>query len=244
MRLTASGETLRSPGNLNNEIGLPLTLLKLNERHERAVLEMGFYVPGEIAFLCDIAQPQVGVVTNIGTVHAEGIGELKLFNLTALFEKTPGAVLTQVTEGGPAEQAGQAGVDVGGEVEGAGENVDQHHRRQDQALGGGREVGQIFLSAFVTFLVLVMRHQRISRDADDFVEEVKREQVVGERAADCAEQRQREAGADLFAAYEAARRAASQFFWRNDAGWHSPCGQRLPTPVNSPRLSFFLRASA
>ncbi|HUG34945.1 MAG TPA: UDP-N-acetylmuramoyl-tripeptide--D-alanyl-D-alanine ligase [Anaerolineales bacterium] len=66
--------TLKSPGNLNNEIGLPLTMLKLSPGHQRAVMEMGFYVPGEIAFLCDIALPQVGVVTNIGTVHAERAG--------------------------------------------------------------------------------------------------------------------------------------------------------------------------
>ncbi len=68
--------TLKSPGNLNNEIGLPLTLLQLSERHERAVLEMGFYVPGEIEFLCDLALPQVGIVTNIGTVHAERAGTI------------------------------------------------------------------------------------------------------------------------------------------------------------------------
>lgn len=67
-------QTLRSPGNLNNEIGLPLTILRLGPDHERAVLEMGFYVPGEIAFLCEIALPQVGVITNIGTVHAERAG--------------------------------------------------------------------------------------------------------------------------------------------------------------------------
>jgi len=66
--------TLKSPGNLNNEIGLPLSILKLSPGYQRAVLEMGFYVPGEIALLCDIAQPQVGVVTNIGTVHAERAG--------------------------------------------------------------------------------------------------------------------------------------------------------------------------
>jgi len=66
--------TLKSPGNLNNEIGLPLTILRLSSGYERAVLEMGFYVPGEIAFLCDIAQPQIGVVSNIGTVHAERAG--------------------------------------------------------------------------------------------------------------------------------------------------------------------------
>jgi UDP-N-acetylmuramoyl-tripeptide--D-alanyl-D-alanine ligase len=66
--------TLKSPGNMNNEIGLPLTILRLGTGYERAVLEMGFYVPGEIALLCEIAQPQIGVVTNIGTVHAERAG--------------------------------------------------------------------------------------------------------------------------------------------------------------------------
>ncbi len=66
--------TLKSPGNLNNEIGLPLTILKLSAGYQRAVLEMGFYVPGEIQFLCEIAQPQIGVVTNVGTVHAERAG--------------------------------------------------------------------------------------------------------------------------------------------------------------------------
>lgn len=72
--LTTRFRTLKSPGNLNNEIGLPMTVLRLSEGHQRAVMEMGFYVPGEIAFLCDIALPQVGVVTNVGTVHAERAG--------------------------------------------------------------------------------------------------------------------------------------------------------------------------
>jgi UDP-N-acetylmuramoyl-tripeptide--D-alanyl-D-alanine ligase len=66
--------TLKNPGNMNNEIGLPLTLLRLSAGYEVAVLEMGFYVPGEIALLCDIALPQVGVITNVGTVHAERAG--------------------------------------------------------------------------------------------------------------------------------------------------------------------------
>jgi len=69
--------TLKSIGNLNNEIGLPLSLLNLTEEHERAVLEMGFYVPGEIKFLCDLALPEIGVVTNIGTVHAERAGSIE-----------------------------------------------------------------------------------------------------------------------------------------------------------------------
>jgi UDP-N-acetylmuramoyl-tripeptide--D-alanyl-D-alanine ligase len=66
--------TLKNIGNFNNEIGLPLTLLRLADGHQRAVLEMGFYVPGEISLLCDLAQPEIGVVTNIGTVHAERAG--------------------------------------------------------------------------------------------------------------------------------------------------------------------------
>ncbi len=66
--------TLKNLGNLNNEIGLPLTLLRLGEGHECAVLEMGFYIPGEISFLCSLALPQVGVITNVGTVHAERAG--------------------------------------------------------------------------------------------------------------------------------------------------------------------------
>jgi UDP-N-acetylmuramoyl-tripeptide--D-alanyl-D-alanine ligase len=66
--------TLKNLGNLNNEIGLPLTILSLSEGHQQAVLEMGFFVPGEIEFLCGIANPHVGVITNIGTVHAERAG--------------------------------------------------------------------------------------------------------------------------------------------------------------------------
>jgi UDP-N-acetylmuramoyl-tripeptide--D-alanyl-D-alanine ligase len=65
---------LKNPGNRNNEIGLPLTLLELQPQHQYAVLEMGFYVPGEIQTLCEIAQPHVGIITNIGTVHAERAG--------------------------------------------------------------------------------------------------------------------------------------------------------------------------
>lgn len=63
--------TYKNPGNLNNEIGLPQSLLSVTEAHERAVLEMGFYVPGEIALLCEIARPHVGVVTNVSQVHLE-----------------------------------------------------------------------------------------------------------------------------------------------------------------------------
>lgn len=68
--------TLKSEGNFNNEIGLPLSVLHLTEAHEHAVLEMGFYEIGEIALLCDIAKPQVGVVTNVYAVHLERAGSI------------------------------------------------------------------------------------------------------------------------------------------------------------------------
>lgn len=68
--------TFKTEGNYNNEIGLPLMLLKLTEAHERAVLELGFYQPGEIAQLCAWARPQVGVVNNVYAVHLERAGSL------------------------------------------------------------------------------------------------------------------------------------------------------------------------
>jgi UDP-N-acetylmuramoyl-tripeptide--D-alanyl-D-alanine ligase len=69
--------TLKSPGNLNNEIGLPLTLLGLGASHQRVVLEMGMYGLGEITQLCAIARPQVGVVTNVGPTHLERLGTVE-----------------------------------------------------------------------------------------------------------------------------------------------------------------------
>ncbi|MEX0800375.1 MAG: UDP-N-acetylmuramoyl-tripeptide--D-alanyl-D-alanine ligase [Dehalococcoidia bacterium] len=67
---------LKSEANLNTEIGLPLTLLRLEEGHERAVLEMAMYAPGEIDLLCHIARPQIGVVTNVSSVHLERLGSM------------------------------------------------------------------------------------------------------------------------------------------------------------------------
>lgn len=61
-------------GNLNNHIGLPLTVLETEEEHQVGVWEMGMNHPGEIAPLCQIAQPQIGIITNIGTAHIEYMG--------------------------------------------------------------------------------------------------------------------------------------------------------------------------
>jgi UDP-N-acetylmuramoyl-tripeptide--D-alanyl-D-alanine ligase len=68
--------TLKSESSYNNEIGLPLTLLKIGPEHERAILEMGTYGRGEIAHLCAMAQPEVGILTIIGPVHLERMGSL------------------------------------------------------------------------------------------------------------------------------------------------------------------------
>jgi UDP-N-acetylmuramoyl-tripeptide--D-alanyl-D-alanine ligase len=68
--------TLRSEGNQNNEIGLPLTLLRLGPEHEAAVLEMGMYSGGEIADLAALAAPRIGVVTAVQPVHLSRVGTL------------------------------------------------------------------------------------------------------------------------------------------------------------------------
>jgi UDP-N-acetylmuramoyl-tripeptide--D-alanyl-D-alanine ligase len=70
-------ETLKSEASYNNEIGLPLTLMKLTSAHERVVLEMGMYDVGEIADLARIAQPTVGVVTIVAPVHLERAGSIE-----------------------------------------------------------------------------------------------------------------------------------------------------------------------
>lgn len=65
---------LSTEGNLNNHIGVPLTLLRLNKSHDIAVIEMGANKPGDIEELCDIAEPNYGIITNIGLAHLEGFG--------------------------------------------------------------------------------------------------------------------------------------------------------------------------
>ena len=69
--------TLWSEGNLNNEIGLPLTLLRLTPEHQRVVVEMGMYALGEITRLCEVARPRIGVVTNVGPTHLERLGSIE-----------------------------------------------------------------------------------------------------------------------------------------------------------------------
>ncbi len=69
--------TLATSGNFNNEIGLPLTLLRLNSGHKCAVVELGMNRPGEISYLSKISSPDIGIITNIGYAHLEGAGGIK-----------------------------------------------------------------------------------------------------------------------------------------------------------------------
>ncbi|MDR2788937.1 MAG: UDP-N-acetylmuramoyl-tripeptide--D-alanyl-D-alanine ligase [Candidatus Accumulibacter sp.] len=70
------GTVLSTPGNLNNDIGLPLTLLGLGDGHRAAVVEMGMNHPGEIAYLAGLGRPTVALVTNAQRAHLEGMGAL------------------------------------------------------------------------------------------------------------------------------------------------------------------------
>ena len=72
--LSQKFKTLATQGNLNNHIGVPLTLLTINDSHEMAVIEMGANHQKEIELLCSIAQPTHGLITNIGKAHLEGFG--------------------------------------------------------------------------------------------------------------------------------------------------------------------------
>ncbi|GHU54218.1 UDP-N-acetylmuramoyl-tripeptide--D-alanyl-D-alanine ligase [Bacteroidia bacterium] len=75
--LTSKFNLLYTEGNLNNQIGVPLTLLRLTHEHEMAVIEMGASHPGDIKELVEIAQPNYGIITNVGHAHLEGFGSFE-----------------------------------------------------------------------------------------------------------------------------------------------------------------------
>lgn len=70
-------KVLVTEGNLNNHLGVPFTLLRLRQEHEIAIIEMGANKPGDIAELVEIAEPEYGIITNIGAAHIEGFGSLE-----------------------------------------------------------------------------------------------------------------------------------------------------------------------
>jgi UDP-N-acetylmuramoyl-tripeptide--D-alanyl-D-alanine ligase len=75
--LARRGAVLATQGNLNNDIGVPLTLLRLRDEHRYAVIEMGANHSGEIAYVARLARPTIGVVTNAGAAHLEGFGSVE-----------------------------------------------------------------------------------------------------------------------------------------------------------------------
>ena len=70
------GKVLKTEGNFNNLVGLPLTLLRLQKRHKIAVVELGTNHPGEIQRLAEIANPDMGIITSVGAAHLEGLNSL------------------------------------------------------------------------------------------------------------------------------------------------------------------------
>ena len=75
--LSSLGAVLKTEGNYNNLIGLPLTIFRLNVKHNVAVLEMGMNAPGEIARLTSIADPSIGLITNVTAAHLEKLHTIK-----------------------------------------------------------------------------------------------------------------------------------------------------------------------
>ena len=75
--LSTKYNLLYTEGNLNNHIGVPLTLLRLNHQHEMAIIEMGASRPGDIKELAEIAAPNYGIITNVGQAHLEGFGSFE-----------------------------------------------------------------------------------------------------------------------------------------------------------------------
>ena len=75
--LSEKYKTLHTLENYNNHIGVPLTLLRLTDEHDVAVIEMGANHPGEIRALTQLVQPDYGLITNVGQAHLEGFGSFE-----------------------------------------------------------------------------------------------------------------------------------------------------------------------
>lgn len=127
--LSMKFNTVATEGNFNNHIGVPLTLLRMDESTEFGIVEMGANHPGEIRELCDIADPDMGIVTNIGQAHLEGFGSYENIVLTKkalydhvfckdgeVFVNAGDSLLLQLSEGHRRLTYGMAGDFIRGEV--------------------------------------------------------------------------------------------------------------------------------
>ena len=127
--LSRKFKTFATQGNFNNHIGVPLTLLSMDETTELGIVEMGANHPGEIKTLCNIAEPDFGIITNIGRAHLEGFGSYEnivktkkeLYNhLFAkkgkVFVNAGDELLMQLSEGHNRETYGVNGSLIKGEI--------------------------------------------------------------------------------------------------------------------------------
>lgn len=127
--LSRKFKTFATQGNYNNHIGVPLTLLSMDESTELGIVEMGANHPGEIKILCDIAEPDFGIITNIGRAHLEGFGSYENIIKTKkelydhlfakegkVFVNTNDELLLQLSEGHSRETYGTNGSLIKGEI--------------------------------------------------------------------------------------------------------------------------------
>lgn len=127
--LSRKYKTFATQGNFNNHIGVPLTLLSMDETTEFGIVEMGANHPGEIKTLCDIAEPDFGIITNIGRAHLEGFGSYEniiktkkelydhIFAKTGkVFVNADDDLLMQLTNGHDRETYGKNGSLAKGEI--------------------------------------------------------------------------------------------------------------------------------
>jgi UDP-N-acetylmuramoyl-tripeptide--D-alanyl-D-alanine ligase len=124
--LEAAGPCLKSEGNLNNEYGLPLSLLRREAEHERIVVELGMNHRGEIARLAAIARPDVALVTNVGVAHIEFLGSREEIarekgDLYAALSADGAAIANQDDELAAAQAKRSAGRIIGFSVDGRGD---------------------------------------------------------------------------------------------------------------------------
>lgn len=128
--LSRKYKTFATQGNFNNHIGVPLTLLSMDETTEFGIVEMGANHPGEIKTLCDIAEPDFGIITNIGRAHLEGFGSYEniiktkkelydhIFAKTGkVFVNADDDLLMQLTNGHDRETYGKNGSLAKGEID-------------------------------------------------------------------------------------------------------------------------------
>jgi UDP-N-acetylmuramoyl-tripeptide--D-alanyl-D-alanine ligase len=94
--LSEMGNTLATKGNFNNEIGVPLTLLRLTDEHQYGVIELGASAGGEIGYLVSLVEPEVAIITNVARAHLSGFGRL------SDVANAKGEILTDIAPGGTA----------------------------------------------------------------------------------------------------------------------------------------------